>query len=238
MILDKHYRRSTPEKKRPRTFQAQLLQWYAHSARKFPWRRRRASRFHRIIAEVLLQRTRAEVVAAFLPHFLVTYPTWEKIASASEETLGTFLQPLGLWRRRAASLKKLALEMASRGGRFPETREEIEELPGVGQYIANAIMLFCHNGAEPLLDVNMARVLERYFTPRRLADIRFDPVLQARARVVVTGPNAIEMNWAILDLAALVCTIRNPKCDSCPLAARCHFGKLELQRRPELRSRR
>jgi A/G-specific adenine glycosylase len=217
------------DRKRIRTFQARLLRWYTLRARKFPWRRRRATKFQRIIAEVLLQRTRAAAVAAFLPRFLVTYPSWDKIAAARTETLGKFLQPLGLWRRRGASLKALAVEMVSRGGRFPKTRQEIEVLPGVGQYIANAIMLFCHDAAEPLLDVNMARVLERHFGPRKLVDIRYDPHLQALSRQVLNGTDAMRMNWAILDIAALVCTIQNPRCDQCPLSSTCLYGRQRLE---------
>ncbi len=211
-----------------RFFQARLLAWFTRSARKFPWRKRRASLYHKVVAEVLLQRTRAEVVSAFLPAFLGRFPSWASLAEATEKELGAFLQPLGLWRRRATSLKKLAVELASRKGCFPRNRAEIESLPGVGQYIANAVMLFCHGDAEPLLDVNMARVLERYFGPRTLADIRYDPYLQNLARRVLRSTDAVSLNWATLDLAALICTNRKPRCGECPLAAGCLHGRKVL----------
>lgn len=102
-------------------------------------------------------------------------------------------------------------------GRFPTTREEIESLPGVGQDIANSVMMFCFNQAYPLVDVNMARVLERYFGPRKLADICFDPFLQLLAKRVVDCTKFREVNWAVLDLAAQVCKARSPLCPSCPL---------------------
>ena len=212
-------------------FQVQLLRWYGPNSRKFLWRRRRATRYHRIIAEVLLQRTRRETVATFLPHFLDKYPTWTKIANAPEPSLRLLLQPLGLWRRRAKSLRKLAREMVLRDGKFPKTREEIELLPGVGQYIANAVMLFCHHTPEPLLDVNMARVLERYFGPRKLADIRYDPHLQVISRRVLVDADPVQVNWAILDLAALVCTIQKPRCTECPVARACLYGRRLLGRK-------
>ncbi len=208
-----------------RLFQVRLLGWFTRCARKYPWRRRRASRYHKVVAEVLLQRTRADVVARFLPTFLERFPSWERLSSAGEEELGEFLRPLGLWRRRAASLKKLADEMALRQGRFPQSRVEIESLPGVGQYIANAVMLFCHGASEPLLDVNMARVLERYFGPRTLADIRYDPYLQHLSRRVLLDADALSINWAILDLAALICTSRKPRCDECPLSPDCLYRR-------------
>src|SRR5205823_13691377 len=105
------------------------------------------------------------------------------------------LRPLGLWKRRAASVLALARVMNARGGQFPRERVDIEKLPGVGQYIANAICLFAMKQAEPLLDVNMARVLERCFGPRRLADIRYDPHLQEVARLIVSGAHSVHVNW-------------------------------------------
>ncbi len=202
-------------------FQAKLLAWFTNSGRKFPWRKPRATLYHKVVAEVLLQRTRAEVVGSFLPTFLKRFPSWEKLAAASEDDLRVFIQPLGLWKRRAVSLKKLAVEMALRKGHFPQSRIDLESLPGVGQYIASAVMLFCHGAREPLLDVNMARVLERYFGPRTLADIRYDPYLQNLARRVLAEADAVHLNWAILDFAALVCTNRKPRCGECLLVNKC-----------------
>ena len=132
--------------------------------------------------------------------------------------------PIGLWRQRAQSLNRLARAIAKRNGRFPTKRSDIESLPNVGQYIANAVELFCYGKEKPLLDGGMARVLERFFGPRRLADIRFDPGLQSVAHLVVSGSHAKETNWAILDLAALVCK-KHPHCHTCPLQKRCRFAQ-------------
>ncbi len=214
-------------------FQSRLLAWFECSARSFPWRRRRATLYQKVLAEVLLQRTRAEVVSNFLPPFLKCFPSWTSLARATEKDLATLLRPLGLWRRRARALKKLAGELALRKGRFPRDRCAIESLPGVGQYIANAVLLFSHGQAEPLLDANMARVLERYFGPRTLADIRYDPYLQSLAHQVLQGTNATSLNWAILDLAALVCTKPKPRCADCPLVRGCLYGR-ELLRSREM----
>lgn len=129
----------------------------------------------------------------------------------------------------------LAQEMANRRGRFPRTREEIEALPGIGQYIANAVLMFVHGQQQPLLDTNMARVLERVFGPRKLADIRYDPYLQGLATLVVTCEKPAEMNWAILDLAAMVCTIKNPRCIKCPVMHMCKWaGEVHCQDQPTL----
>jgi A/G-specific adenine glycosylase len=202
-------------------FRRRLLAWYANNGRGFPWRRKSASKYKLVISELLLQRTRAETVASFFDTFIGQYPSWKKLAESKESEIGEVIQPIGLWKRRAPTLKQLAIVMAKRNGRFPRTRADIEALPGVGQYIANAILLLCHGEAQPLLDANMARVLERVFGPRKLADIRCDPYLQELSLKVVQCKESKEMNWAILDLATTTCLVSKPRCDECPLMSMC-----------------
>ena len=206
-------------------FRIGIIEWYRKHGRQFPWRHRATSNYKKIIAEVLLQRTRAETVAQFFLTFTSRYPSWHQLAMANQDELIEFIRPVGLWRRRSSTLIKLAGEMAKRNGRFPKHREEIEALPGVGQYIANSIMLLCHNSPQPLLDTNMARVLERYFGPRKLSDIRYDPYLQRLARMVVDCGDAVVLNWAILDFAAKVCLTRSPRCSECTLAGECQYAQ-------------
>jgi A/G-specific adenine glycosylase len=189
-----------------------------------------------VIAEVLLQRTRAEVVQKFFPRFLAKYPSWKALARAREGNLREFLAPIGLWRRRADTLRRLARAIRVLGGRMPRDRAEIEALPGVGQYIANAIELLCYGRPRPLLDVNMARVLERFFGPRKLADIRFDPYLQRLAHAVLDREDPKGINWAILDLAALVCREKKPLHAECPLRARCKFLRCAPGSKPRTRT--
>jgi A/G-specific adenine glycosylase len=214
-----------PSRQEVSQLQGSLLEWFARHERKFPWRRPNATHYLSVLSEVLLQRTRAEVVAGFLPAFIRRYPSWRKLSQATEGDLEQWLRPLGLWRRRAISLLALARALRARGGRLPRLREEVDTLPGVGQYIANAIFLFTSKHPEPLLDVNMARVLERCFGRRKLADIRYDPRLQEVARLVVNGADPARLNWAILDLAAMACSRNDPRCESCPLLGMCAEGR-------------
>ena len=204
-------------------FRKQLISWYTRHGRTFPWRKKSATHYQKILAEIFLQRTRAETIETFLSGFINRFPSWKTLSMAKESDLESFLKPIGLWRQRAASLKALATEMAKRGGRFPKEREDIEKLPGVGQYIANSIFLFCHGKPEPLLDVNMARVLERFFGPRILADIRYDPYLQKLSGAVVNGKDPRIINWAILDFASKICLSSQPKCSECPINKNCKY---------------
>jgi len=212
-----------PSSRKIISFRKNLLAWFDKNGRKFPWRKQSNSNYQFIIAEVLLQRTRAETVAQFFSEFSRKYPSWRQLNMASLEELQCFLQPIGLWRRRASSIKALSHEMVKRNGRFPKDREDIESLPGVGQYIANAVLLFCYDEPQPLLDSNMARVLERVFGPRTMADIRYDPYLQQLALEIVKCENPKRINWAILDLAATICLLKKPDCEKCPLSDICKF---------------
>ncbi len=204
-------------------FGNRLLLWYRSSGRQFPWRRKNISNYKYIIAELLLQRTRAETVARYIFPFMEKYPSWKSIDNCEINVLSRDLVPFGLWRRRSIAMKALAHEIVLRNGRFPRDRDDIETLPGVGQYIANAILLFSYDMHEPLLDTNMARVLERFFGPRILRDIRYDPYLQSLSRRVVDREKSRELNWAILDLAAVQCKIKSAKCSTCPIGKRCNY---------------
>lgn len=204
-------------------FQNQLINWFNKNGRKFPWRNKSASNYQLIISEVLLQRTRAETVAKFFPQFINKYPSWKQLGYASERDLQVVLKPLGLYKQRGSRLYKLAQEMKKRNGRFPKSRSEVEEMPMMGQYLTNAYELFILKRNSPLLDVNMARVLEKYFGQRKLADIRFDPYLQELSKKLVNHTKSAKINWAILDFGALICKKLNKKCNICIFNDKCNF---------------
>lgn len=204
-------------------FRQRIRNWYVGSGRSFQWRSASASQYHRIMSEVLLQRTRADTVSSFFDAFVARFPNWDALAKSTPAELGDWLKPIGLWKRRSLILHALAIDMTLRQGAFPVDRREVERLPGVGQYVANAILMFCHGRRLPLLDGSMARVLERFFGPRKLADIRYDPYLQSLARRVVSVRDPAVLNWAILDFATLVCRVGRPYCEKCPIAKKCDF---------------
>jgi A/G-specific adenine glycosylase len=210
-------------KAKTRFFQDQLWKWYSDNKRVFPWRLKKCSNYEIVISEILLQRTRAETVKKYYTSFIKRFPSWLSLAKAKRYSIERAIKPLGLWRQRTNILLSLSRQALKRKGKLPSKREDIEQLPGIGQYIASAILLICHHKNEPLLDVNMARLLERYFGSRKLADIRYDPYLQNLSRNILPNKNAKEFNWAILDFAAAICTSRNPKHQECPLKNKCFF---------------
>ena len=205
-------------------FQKKILRWYSSFGRDFYWRKHNLTKFEYIIAEVLLQRTKAETVAKFYPSFIAKFPNWHFIANAPNNEIEDILRPVGLYTQRAKRLKSLAIEMVKRDGKLPKDRQDLESIPFMGQYIANAVELVIFKKASPLMDVNMSRVLERFFGERKLADIRHDTYLQELAYKVVAHAKSKKINWAILDFAALVCQARKPKCPICPLLSACKFA--------------
>lgn len=115
------------------------------------------------VAEILLQRTTAAGVARAFPGLIALYPTWEAMAGTSLENLQEALRPLGLWRQKAQALLHLSNIVEKQGGELPCSRRDLERLPGIGPYTASAVMAAVYGLHEPLVDVNMARVLGRFF---------------------------------------------------------------------------
>lgn len=206
-------------------FQKKILHWFTYNGRYFPWRKKSVTNYELIISEVLLQRTKAETVSKYLPLFLKKYSSWNKLGEATEQELQEIIKPLGLYKQKGLRLFKLAKELKSKKGRFPKERSQVEKIPMMGQYITNAYELYILKKKVPLLDVNMARLLERYFEPRKLADIRYDSFLQSLAHRVVNHEKSKEINWAILDFAAKVCKAKKPSCDNCMFINNCNFRK-------------
>lgn len=206
-------------------FQNGILHWYKENGRNFPWRKKGLTNYQYIIAETLLQRTKAETVSKLFNSFINMYPNWTALSNAKIKNLEKYLNPLGLYRQRAARLISLAKEMKKRNGRLPKDRSELESIPFLGQYIANSIELLIYKIPSPLIDVNMSRVLERIWSKRKLSDIRYDPFLQMLAGQIVKHIHSKEVNWAILDFASLFCTSSSPKCYICPFVNKCNYKK-------------
>ena len=179
-----------------------------------------------LVVEILLQQTRAERIAVFVPTFLADFPTLDALAEAKESMLAERLATLGLQNRRARRLVALAGVLVARDGRVPSSKLELESLPGVGPYVAAAYMSTVLHEPKPMVDVNMARLIERLYGPRTLADIRHDPHINGIAqRLIHLAARPEEFNWAVLDLGAAHCTARSPSCLGCPLLEVCPFGQ-------------
>lgn len=201
----------------------QLLSWFEQHGRSFPWREPARSSYELVVAEILLQRTTADKVARAFPGFVARYQTWEAMADAPLAELQEALRPLGLWRQKARALLDLANVVEKRGGELPCSRRDLERLPGIGPYTAGALMATVFGLHEPLVDVNMARVLSRFFGTGACGSSVRDASLHMIAIQLVRDERCLSVNWAVLDLGAIACRARNPLCQECPLQEKCQF---------------
>lgn len=206
-----------------RELASRLLAWWEKSGRDYPWRRERDP-YRVLIAELMLQRTKADQVAAVYPSFLERFPTPRALAEARLQDVKDFFGRLGLtW--RAEKVKKLG-EVLERNfsGRVPDTREELLSLPGVGEYVADAVLASLHAGDVVAVDVNVCRIVGRLFDMKARGEARRDPKFREAVQRITPEGRARELHWAMIDFGALVCTSRNPKCSICPLNEMCAYA--------------
>lgn len=213
-------------------FRTRLLSWFKRHGREYPWRRA-TNPFHVLTAEVMLQRTRADQVEPVYQKFAAEIQEPADVLKRGPTYVDELFEPLGL-RWRAKQYFALCCELAEEyHGRVPETRTELMDLPGIGQYAAGATLTFAHGSPTGVLDSNVLRVYGRYcgiaFTD---SDRRRGPVRDWADSLVPDEPAAgRRYNLALVDLAASVCVPRNPRCSRCPLTKNCHYS---VEHRSEL----
>ena len=215
-----------PDKNSLTYFRRALLDWFPVNGRAFPWRDEEVTNYELIISEILLQRTRAESVARYYGTFFGAYPDWESLAGAGLEELEEILRPLGLYRHRARRLYRIIEEYRESRGVMPANRNQLQESNLAALYLSNAYELFVLKHRSALLDVNMSRVFSRYFNVQHEKDVRHNREMRELARVVTNVKRCRELNWAILDFAALVCRPTKPKCEGCVLRKKCAYYHL------------
>ncbi len=182
-----------------------------------------------MVSEAMLQQTQVTTVIPYFERFMARFPTLPTLAEAGEQDVLLLWQGLGYY-SRARNLHRAAGVIVDRhGGRPPRAVEELLQLPGVGRYTAGAIASIAYGVRAPIVDGNVARVL------CRLDAIREDPrrpavreALWRRAEELVPIRRAGDFNSALMELGALVCTPRNPKCQTCPVAACCQSRQAGL----------
>jgi A/G-specific adenine glycosylase len=198
-----------------------LLAWYDVHRRDLPWRRTRDP-YAIWISEAMLQQTRVETVIPYWERFLARYPDASSLASAAIDDVYAVWTGLGYY-SRARNLKAAAESIvADHGGALPSDLEALLRLPGVGRYTAGAVASIAFDVEAPIVDGNVVRV----FT--RLENIREDSGekavverLWSLAAALVRGPRPGDLNQALMELGATLCTPKNPDCGACPVRAHC-----------------
>jgi A/G-specific adenine glycosylase len=193
-------------------FRRKLLAWYARAARDLPWRRTRDP-YAIVVSEFMLQQTQVSRVSEYYPRFLERFPTIEHLARARPKAVMEAWDGLGYY-ARARNLHQLAKELSAVSGQLSDDPEELVKLPGIGRYTAGAVACFAYEKPVPAVDTNVKRVLERVFRTKDVWGL-------AAAIVPKNGKRAWRFNQALMELGALVCTARSPKCPECPVNRDC-----------------
>ena len=199
-----------------------LTRWGRRNARAYPWRGQ-LPLWQALIAEVMLQRTRADQVVPTFNQFRDRYRSPAALALANEEEFAGLVAPLGLrWRGRL--LVQLTEEIVRLDGALPLNQTALEALPGVGPYAAAATLSLHANRRAVPIDSNIVRVLCRLVGATYDGETRRKRWLRELADALTPPRAHRDYNYAVLDLAALVCLPRNPKCDECPILRWCATG--------------
>lgn len=229
---------------KPSWFSRTLLAWYGQGHRDLPWRRTHDP--YRIwLSEVILQQTRVDQGLPYYRRFVARYPRVKALAAADEQDVLKLWQGLGYY-SRARNLLAAARQVAgAHAGRFPRDHAGLMGLKGVGDYTAAAIASIAFNEAVPVVDGNVYRVLSRVFgiaTPIDSTAGRKE--FRELAGRLIDRQHPGDHNQAVMELGALVCLPRNPRCEECPLVTRCvarkeeRIGSLPVKaERPEMRLR-
>jgi A/G-specific adenine glycosylase len=221
-----------------------LRRWFAGAKRDLPWRRvnprtGRRNPYHVLVSEIMLQQTQVSRVEPAFRAFVRRFPSVRSLARAHPDDVRRAWSGLGYY-RRAMLLHRAAAEIVSRfAGRVPDDADALRSLPGVGRYTAGAVASIAFARPAPIVDGNVLRVLIRLAGRDGAAD---DPDslawawTQAERLVGTTDTEPIhdpgEINEALMEFGALVCTPAAPRCDACPLAGAC--GALRAGRVAEI----
>ena len=208
--------------------QQRLLDWYQLNHRILPFREDNDP--YRIwVSEVMLQQTQVDTVIPYYNKFMNEFPTVFDLAKASEDDVYKLWAGLGYY-SRARNLLKCAKEIVDfHEGKFPSDYKKALMLPGVGPYTAGAVLSIAYNLKYPAVDGNVMRVISRIYN---IADDITMPktkkVFEHKVQSILPE-DVRHFNQAIMELGALVCTPKNPKCNQCPIESQCEANILMIQ---------
>ncbi|MFW5901685.1 MAG: A/G-specific adenine glycosylase [Thermodesulfobacteriota bacterium] len=200
--------------------QKALIEWYRINGRHLPWRKTRDP--YRIwVSEIMLQQTQVKTVIAYYSRFIERFPDIFALAAADLETVLKLWEGLGYY-SRARNFHAAARQLVADGGAVPEGRDLFRRLPGVGDYIAAAVLSIAFEKPYPVVDGNVKRVLSRLFeipaaVNRQSSYKRF----KAACSHIFDKEEPGQFNQALMELGALVCKPRSPDCGRCPIGKWC-----------------
>ncbi len=205
-------------------FHLSLRSWDTRYRRIYPWRTT-DDPFHVMIAELMLRRTQAHQVVQIYKNFIAKYPDTYALALAPAEEVTHSLFSLGLSWRIPAFQQVANTLIEQYAGAVPSNYEALVALPGIGDYVASAICCFAFGQAMIIADTNTVRVAGRLFGIPTYAESRRRKSVRTLLESLLDKEYPKSYNYAMLDLAALICTPAKPNCAACPLLSYCITGQ-------------
>lgn len=202
-----------------------VLAWYKKNKRDLPWRNTDA--WGVLVSEIMLQQTPVARVLPVYNEWMKRWPTPAALAAASPAQVITAWGRLG-YPRRALRLHECARVISTQyKGRIPETQSELRELPGIGDYTSAAIIAFAFDGRSLVLDINIRRVFARVIDGVEVPTTAPTKSERVGREKLIPLKNPHLWAAATMELGALICTAKNPKCGQCPLADQCIWRSLD-----------
>ncbi|WP_100348974.1 A/G-specific adenine glycosylase [Luteimicrobium subarcticum] len=205
------------------TLRDAVVAWFEDAARDLPWRRPDRTAWGVLVSEVMLQQTPVVRVEPVWRAWMLRWPTPADLAAASTADVLRAWDRLG-YPRRALRLQECARAVVARhGGAVPDDEDALLALPGVGEYTAAAVRAFAFGRRSVVVDTNVRRVLARTLTGTALPEPSYTAAERALAQAVAPADDDASARWAAasMELGALVCTARAPRCASCPVRSSC-----------------
>jgi A/G-specific adenine glycosylase len=208
----------------PTALRRNVLRWYRTESRTFPWRYR-DDPWEVLLAELLLQRTRADLVVPVYEEVLRRWPTAGQLADAAPDDVAAVLRPLGFLHRN----RRVQAVAAACRAEVPHRMDDLMAIPGIGRYAATATLCFAYGRRLAVVDPTVIRFLSRLGVARSdRSRGRDDPEVWAAAQALMSKRNARTWNYAVLDLGAMVCR-STPRCGLCPLRCLCPTGQRSVR---------
>jgi A/G-specific adenine glycosylase len=202
-----------------------VLAWYKKNKRDLPWRNTDA--WGVLVSEIMLQQTPVARVLPIYIEWMKRWPTPAALAAATPAQIITAWGRLG-YPRRALRLHECAKVISTQHeGRIPDTQSELRELPGIGDYTSAAIIAFAFEGRSLVLDINIRRVFARVIDGVEVPTAAPTKSERQEREKLIPSKNPYLWAAATMELGALICTAKNPKCGQCPLADQCIWRSLD-----------
>jgi len=206
-----------------------LVTWYRLHKRRLPWRLGQDP-YKIWISEIMLQQTRVNAVIVFFDRFIQQFPTIQSLAGTTLEEVYRFWEGLGYYARARMVHEASKLIVTNFQGKFPDSEKDILSLPGIGDYTAGAILSIAFGKPYPAVDGNVLRVFARLHRIKtNVLDLETKNQIKKLVKQSMFRDSPSDYTQAIMELGALICLPKNPKCPRCPVQQYCLANQEGLQ---------